>query len=251
MSCERLHEHRRVWSKKKTLARIYGVWFERMLAELPRGVRVLEVGSGPALMAEYIRRNRPDLKLWACDVIAMPWVDFAADAERLPLRTGAVDIVLAFDLIHHLAHPAAFFKEVRRVLAEGGRLIVVEPWITPLSYPIYRFLHREGCRADFDPWTPFPGAAEKEPFEGDSGVFTKLVKSTSKERWRELGFEAPVLHPLVCTAYVLSLGFIDRSLLPSFCVTALLALDRKLTRWARFLGFRAFAVWVRRDNQAA
>ncbi|MBN2370159.1 MAG: class I SAM-dependent methyltransferase [Vicinamibacteria bacterium] len=251
MSLARLEEHRRVWNRKRALARIYGVWFNRLLAELRADSRVLEVGAGPGFLSDYARRHRADLRLWSCDLIAAPWNDFTANGESLPIRTASLDGVLAFDVIHHLADPAAFFGECRRVLVSRGRVVVVEPWVTPFSFPIYKWIHREGCHCDLDPWRPFAGVAGKTPFEGDAGVFKGMIRRTSDAHWRRLGFEPPLLTPLSGFAYLLSLGFIDHTLLPDRLTTLLIAVDRRLESLARCLGMRAMAVWIRSGDDSS
>jgi SAM-dependent methyltransferase len=50
-----------------------------------------------------------------------------ADAGRLPLPPGAVDIVTAFEVFEHLADDVAALGEVHRVLRTGGRLLLTVP----------------------------------------------------------------------------------------------------------------------------
>src|SRR5262249_45174681 len=146
MGLELLADHRRIWTAKPVLADVYSVWFEALLGALDSSHRrVLEPGAGPGFFADYARRHRPELTWISADVLAAPWNDVAADGLRMPFRTSALDAILAVDLVHHLARPGLFFAEAARVLAPGGRVSVVEPWVTPLSYPIYRWLHQEGC----------------------------------------------------------------------------------------------------------
>src|SRR5512147_2187323 len=133
MSVERLLEHRRLWAAKPVLARVYEPWFDALLEAAPRGARVLEVGAGPGLFEPWARQARPDLRWVASDLHVMPWNDLAADAGRLPLRDACVGAVVGLDVLHHFASPAAFFAEAARVPAPGGRIALVEPWITPLS----------------------------------------------------------------------------------------------------------------------
>jgi len=47
-------------------------------------------------------------------------------AERLPVRTGAVDYVFANMCLHHVVHPAAAIGEMARILKKGGTLIITD-----------------------------------------------------------------------------------------------------------------------------
>lgn len=50
-----------------------------------------------------------------------------ADALTLPFRTGAVDVVVAFDVLEHIEDDLRVLCEVRRVLRPGGALLVAVP----------------------------------------------------------------------------------------------------------------------------
>jgi hypothetical protein len=47
------------------------------------------------------------------------------------------------NVLHHLARPMDFFMEALPKLQVGGKIVLTEPYFTPLSRPIYRFLHHE------------------------------------------------------------------------------------------------------------
>lgn len=116
--------------------------------------------------------------------------------------------------------------------------------MTPFSYPIYRWLHEEGCRLDLDPTRPFADVSSKDAFEGDAAVPGRLV-CLPQETWRGLGLSPPTARPENTFAYLLSLGFQPRNLLPSRLVRPLLWLDRATGRAAHWLGMRALVVWER------
>lgn len=247
MSRAQLDEHRALWLRKPALADVYGVWFAWLATELPAASRVLEVGAGPGLFAAWLRRARPDLHVLATDALVVPWNDVAADALRLPFRAACFDAVLALDVVHHLARPAAFFAEAARVLRPGAPLAAVEPWVSPFSFPIYRYLHQEGCTPGLDPWNPFdlePGAS-KDVFDGDAAVLPALVRRTSSEQWHALGFAPPRLRLLNGFAYLASLGFKPASPVPLPVVRALRTLDRWTGPLAPALALRGAVVWRR------
>ena len=244
MSVERLLEHRRLWERKPVLARVYEPWFDALIDAAERGARVLEVGAGPGLLEPRARARRPDLRWIATDIHAVPWNTLAADAGRLPVRDGVVGAVVGLDVLHHLADPAAFFAEAARVLAPGSRLALVEPWITPFSWVVYRFLHQEDCRLSVDPWQPFPGGG-KDSFEGDAAVPWKIVRDAGAARWRSLGFAPPRVRRVNALAYLATLGFRERSLLPPLLAGAAMAVDRAAAPLAPLVALRAALSWER------
>jgi hypothetical protein len=123
-----------------------------------------------------------------------------------------------------------------------GRLCLVEPWITPLGWLVYRFVHQEDCRLGVDPWDPFPGP-DKDAFDGDAAVPWRLVRATPPREWRLLGFDPPRRWRLNTFAYLLSLGFRERSLLPRALVRPLLLLDRLTRPLTPLTALRALLVW--------
>jgi SAM-dependent methyltransferase len=224
-----LHEHRRVFAQKAVLGDVYGVWFDRLIEGLPRGALVLEAGAGPGLFRPHARAARPDLRWIALDLIEAPWNDIAADAQILPFRAASFDAVVGLDFIHHLSTPLGFFRDAARVLKPGGELRVVEPWLSPFSYPIYSLFHQEGATLGLDSALPFQKGGLKEPFEGDAGVTRSITSSVDEAAWRRLGFAAGAeFTPINGFAYLLSFGFKPPSLLPRFLAAPLIALDRIL-----------------------
>jgi ubiquinone/menaquinone biosynthesis C-methylase UbiE len=55
----------------------------------------------------------------------------AGSAEKLPLASGSVTVVWAIASFHHWSDRAAGLAEVSRVLAPGGRVLLVERLIAP------------------------------------------------------------------------------------------------------------------------
>ncbi|MFC7161338.1 class I SAM-dependent methyltransferase [Aquipuribacter hungaricus] len=106
----------------------------RVLAPLP-GERVLDVGAGTGLVCRSVPDEvravaavEPSAGMpAAADLDALAAV--RADAVRLPVADGSVDVVVASWLLHVLdaGDRAAAVAEAARVLRPGGRLGVVVP----------------------------------------------------------------------------------------------------------------------------
>lgn len=247
MSLERLQEHRSLWERKPALRQVYSTWFRTLVGLLPEDGRVLEVGAGPGLLSAWARVERPDLQWVATDITAAPWNDLAGNAVHLPFRAASFEAIVALDVLHHLEDPRAFFLEATSALRPDGRICMIEPWVTPFSYPIYRWLHQEGCDLRIDPWRPFATTRDgrKEAFEGNNAIPWRLVREVAPEAWGRLGLTPPTVGPTNGFAYLLSLGFRESSLLPAPLAPRLLQLDRWLAPLARWTGMRALLVWRR------
>jgi ubiquinone/menaquinone biosynthesis C-methylase UbiE len=73
-------------------------------------------------------------------------VDFApADAQALPFPDSSFDIVTCRIAPHHFPGPAAFVREVRRVLRPGGRFLL-EDTVVPAGEPAAYINHIERLR---------------------------------------------------------------------------------------------------------
>ena len=99
--------------------------------------RVLDVGCGAGSVAKAVKRERPDLEVFGCDVSrsaleaagsAPQGVDFRlATAERLPFADAELDFVWMIDVLEHVEEPEVVLREVARVLRPGARFHLVLP----------------------------------------------------------------------------------------------------------------------------
>jgi SAM-dependent methyltransferase len=113
--------------------------------------RVLDVGCGAGSVAKAVKRERPDLQVFGCDLsqsalaiagASKDDVDFRlATAEGLPFADGELDFVWIFDVLEHVADPDLVLREVARVLKPGGRFHIVLP-LEGQPRTLYRLL---GC----------------------------------------------------------------------------------------------------------
>lgn len=122
-------------------------------AKIPSRILVIGCGTGSDLgvLSSHGR-------VWAmdCDRRAIALVEpilvsqkKVADACALPYREGQFDVVVAFEVLEHLADDARAVAEAWRVLRPGGTLLVTVPACAALFSAHDRALghHRRYCRS--------------------------------------------------------------------------------------------------------
>lgn len=107
---------------------------------------IIELGAGAGFTRYFIRT--PNLKL--SDFTKHPWIDLEIDALNIGLDAASVDVIICSHMIHHLASPVKFFKEVARVLKPGGLLLIVDIETGFLMRLLLRIMRHEGWSFDVD-----------------------------------------------------------------------------------------------------
>lgn len=92
---------------------------------LSRRLRVLHTAPEPWLEARL--RALPNLRYRSVDRFD-PGADLQADLTALPLAGGSVDLILTSHVLEHIPDDRAAMAELGRVLAPGGRMIVMVPF---------------------------------------------------------------------------------------------------------------------------
>lgn len=104
-------------------------------ALIKKGVKVISVDPASEMLKEMQKKFK------GADV------DYRrGEAEKLPIEDATVDYVFANMCLHHVEHPDAAIKEMRRVLKCGGKLV-----ITDMDEHQFEFLRRE----QHDRWLGF------------------------------------------------------------------------------------------------
>jgi SAM-dependent methyltransferase len=235
----RFAAHRAAWDKNPALRALYAGWYGQVRAALPARElgRQVELGSGPGFARELI----PWLEV--TDLVRAPWHDAEVNGEALPYEEGTVGALVLFDVLHHLPSPRRFFEEAHRVLAPGGRIVLCEPFISPLSYPVYKFLHEEPVLMRVDPLA-VEMARDKNPFDANQAIPT-LLFGRHRQAFHAAfpGLTILETRQLAGPSYVLSGGFSRPPVLPLRLWEKAFALESRLpASLFRWLGFRLFVV---------
>jgi SAM-dependent methyltransferase len=240
----RFERHRQAWQQNPALRALYTRWYQEISARLPAREfgRWVELGSGPGFARDVI----PGLEL--SDIVRAPWHDLEIDAEALPFADGELGALVLFDVLHHLPRPARFFAEAVRVLRPGGgRLVWCEPYVSPLSFPIYRFFHEERCDLSVDPLGDVAHSGD-DPFDGNQAIPSLLLGRYRADLERRFpALRVAEVRRLAGPSYPASGGFSRGPLLPMRLWRGLAAVESWLPEAAfRLLGFRVLAVLERR-----
>jgi SAM-dependent methyltransferase len=237
---DELERQMRAWRARPLVRRLYREWHELIrdrLARVPGST--IELGSGFGALKETI----PGAVL--TDVERTRWTDVVVDAEDLPYEDGSVANLVLVDVFHHLARPSRFLDEAHRVLAPGGRILILDPYCSPVSTLAYRFFHRER--------TDLHGEAFGEDVDVAGGPLhsnqarATLIFFRQLDRFRRTWPQLNVVERrrLALLRYPLSGGFAGTPLAPEAMHAPLALVERLLQPLARLLAFRCFVVLER------
>jgi SAM-dependent methyltransferase len=187
----------------------------------------LEIGSGGGFLKEIFP------EVITSDILPLPDVDRVVRAEALPFPDQSLSCILLLNVFHHIPKPADFLAEASRTLANGGKIMMVEPANTPFGRFIYKRFHHEpfdelGGR-ELPEGNPLGHANQALPyiyFERDIDWFRQQFPSLSLLSIR---YHSPF-------TYLLSGGFSHRSFVPSFFVRPLEILEGLLAPLHPYLG---------------
>jgi SAM-dependent methyltransferase len=241
---EDLRRLRTAWERRPLVRRIYGQWFDLVDAELSAvDGPVVELGSGIGAFKEA----RPHVM--ASDVEATPWSDEVIDAEDLPFADASVANLVLIDVFHHLANPARFLNEAQRVLAPHGRVVLLEPYLSPVSRIFYR-LHEEPSDLGAEPFAVDEriGSAPMEANQARATLAFFRHADELERRWPQ--FRLVTRRRLGLLLYPLSGGLQRRQLVPLRLVPVVQLVERVLAPLAPLLAFRCFVVLERGDAVA-
>ena len=232
-----LEDYQKQWNKKPVLRAIYSDLYQKIedaalagdTLEIGGGIGNFQIGGGRVIKS---------------DIQHSAGVDIVADAQQLPFDSEVFSNVVLFDVLHHLQCPLLFFAEAQRVLKPGGRVIMVEPGITPVSKILYKIKHEEPVEMEWDMSDPCKVDLDKDPYNSNQAIPTILFKQDPQLFLKLVkGFNINSSSWLSLFAYPLSGGFKSWSLLPYKWVHTILKVEEKLLPFlGNFMAFRLMVV---------
>ncbi len=226
---------REIIREKPFLQAIYREWYAMIVARLrPGDGRVLELGSGAGFLSEAMP------EVIKSDILPVKEIDLVTDACFLALRDGTLRAIVFTDVLHHIAAPRDFLREAVRVLRPAGRIVMIEPWVTPWSRFVYGRLHHEPFHPENDSWE-FPMSG---PLSGANGALPWIIFERDRGRFEA---EFPSLHLietrlLMPFRFLLSGGTSNRALIPSWSFGAMKTVEQALGPFLSKLAMFALVV---------
>jgi MPBQ/MSBQ methyltransferase len=143
------------------------------MADLHDGQRVLDVGCGFGGTLQHINQRFGNMSLVGVNIDPrqleicrqleplihndLRWVN--ADACQLPFPDDSFDRILCIEAMFHFASRRTFFREVARVLRQGGALVASDIVLTEsaMQVAVPRFCIEAPLRDGYGPWPDFWG----------------------------------------------------------------------------------------------
>jgi len=199
---------RKIIRSKPFLYKLYCRWYLEIAAALPTGVKgpLLELGTGAGFLKDFIPG------LITSDYLDIRSVDLTLDGCFLPIKDNCLKALVMVDVFHHLPDADLFLRESARCVKAGGFVIMIEPWITAWSRPIYRYAHHEPLEQSTPDWRlppggPLSGANSALPWIVFQRDRKRLAKKFSNWQVHEIRLHTPF-------SYLLSGGVSYRSFIP-------------------------------------
>jgi ubiquinone/menaquinone biosynthesis C-methylase UbiE len=109
---------------------------------IPEGkaAKILVVGGGTIGQGTGILYSSSRVKVVAFDVYASPFVQFIADAHRIPIGDGIFDAVVIQAVIEHVLEPEKVVEEIHRVLKANGVVYAETPFMQQVHEGAFDFM---------------------------------------------------------------------------------------------------------------
>jgi ubiquinone/menaquinone biosynthesis C-methylase UbiE len=196
---------RRRWARerrRRKVGRAYDMALE-ISRVIPRGSEVLDVGCGNGFIAHHLSAML-GTSVIGIDVseTTEASIDFRSfDGMRFPVGDDSVDAVLLCYVLHHAQDVRAVLSEVRRVLRDGGRVIIYEDIPQTCWDEGVCWIHNRQWRGRTGPCT-FRDESEWQALFESLGF--EIIRERQLSRWRNL------THPVTRGFFVLRSRVIAR-----------------------------------------
>lgn len=220
--------HRAILERKRFVRSLFDSFYARCRAadnayfdRCQTSIR-LELGSGAGMLKQLL----PDVI--TSDVKELPYVDLVARGEELPFANASLRAIYAMNVFHHVSDARAFFREMTRVLAPSGGLVMIEPYYGPLARILFQYLF---TMESYDiAQAEWPRHGRTEVASAANQALSYIVLRRDRTTWEhefphlELVEDQPHTH----ASYLASGGLNFRQLVPRSVGDLLIGIEQRL-----------------------
>ena len=236
---ELIDKNQEYWNRKPLLRTLYGDFYRQIsnhLSRLPNG-KIVELGSGLGNIHEVI----PDCI--RTDLFPNPWIDQIENAYKLSFADEMVSDLILTDVFHHLKYPGTALNELHRVLHKGGRVIMLEPYLSALGLFVYGASHDEpiALTNKIEWFAPETWKPDHIDFYAAQGNATRIFV-TNKYRLNLKNWKRVETVRLSALAYAASGGYSKPQLYPASFLPMMKRLEKILDLFPTLFATRLLVV---------
>jgi SAM-dependent methyltransferase len=214
-------------NSKPILQKLWRSWYQEIEPFMSEDGLNIEIGAGGGFASTYFKN------LIQTDVVITPHINMCFDALAFPFKDSVLDTIVMIAVLHHLKNIDEFFNEARRVLKKGGKILMLEPYISYLSYPVWKHLHYESCNLKSLSIESNGNAR----IDANLAIPTILFKKQRKQFEKNYS-DIKIIHENYHTIlhFFVSGGYTYPSLFPNFLVPNLVKIEKVLQPLGKWLG---------------
>ena len=135
-------------------------------------LKILEIGGAGGITQVYF----PHVEV--TDLRKSKYISKIVDAQKLPYKKSSINLILAKDVLHHLPNVTEHFKEIERVLKNGGKVVYLEPNWNLCSRLIFTLFHPEPYIRSMKDWQ----FISNDPMDANQAL-SWIIFSRDSEEW--------------------------------------------------------------------
>ncbi len=229
-----------VWHSKKALRMCYEKWYKNQKSDMSEihGINI-ELGSGISNIKFFIEN------IITSDVNGELRPDMVFDAYNIPFEDNTLSNILMLDVVHHLYDPVRFLEIAYKKLKSKGRILMVEPYPSIWSLPIYKIFHNEPFNFKIDYFNDdLSHFKSKDPWDSNQAIPYLIFFKNEKKFNDNFGKKYRIIKKerMDFILYPLSGGYGNPQLVPNKLIKSFLRLEATLEPLSKFMAFRCYVV---------
>ena len=226
---------REILKKKRFLHEIYEDWYTLIKSFVSdEDSLILEIGSGAGFSEKII----PNVS--KTDVLFLPSNHLVMSALDIPFSKKSLHTIFMVNVLHHIPAVDQFIDNVQRVLENKGRLIMIEPWMTPWCQWVHMKSNHESVDVNMNGWR----FSTNGPLSGANAALPWIIFHRDKEFFKSKYPELKIvqIQPMMPFRYLLSGGMSSWLSFPVFSYPIIDFFENLFTKRMDSLGMFALIV---------